>query len=189
VTGSRRLSIAACAALLALGAGNARADDLPVGQFGAIGGVRQGVGQLGEVFGLGAVVGVRAGYHRSSTERKWTLGVGWSVMWGFFAADDPGISDESLRLLEMNLGLRVRRLLGEGGVPRFLVGTVGGTILRTNVPVPPDMDRTYAGPSLGIGVEQYLLGKYLLSVEWQYGVLVGGPGSLTGIVSFSLGTR
>lgn len=183
-------TLAAAAAVVACVAGSApaHADDLPVGQIGALGGVRQGVGQLGEVFGLGGVVGIRAGYQRSSTESKWSLGADWSVLWGFFAADDPGISDEALRLLEMSGGVRLRRLLGED-VPRFLVPRTGVTILRTNVPVPPDMDRTYFGPYLGVGIEQYLLGKYLLSVEWQYGVLVGGPGSLTGMVTFSVGDR
>lgn len=164
----------------------ARADDLPPGQFGVVSGVRQGVGELGEVFGLGAMIGVHAGYHRSSTDRHWSLGVSWAVLWGFFTADDPGISDESLRLLELDFNLRARRLMG-GGVPRFLVVSVGATLLRTNVPIPPSTDRTYFGPSLGLGVEQFLMGKYLLGFEWRYGLLGGGPGSLTGLVTFSFG--
>ena len=36
------------------------------------------------------------------------------------------------------------------GLPRFLVITAGGTILRTNVPVSPNMSRTHGGPYLGL---------------------------------------
>ncbi len=185
---TRWLIALAVAGALAAAPAAARADDLPSGQLGTVGGVRQGTGQLGEVFGLGGMLGMRAGWQRSSTERHWSFGVGWEVLWGFFAANDPGISNESLRLLEMNLGLRVRRLLGQG-TPRFLLLQSGVTVLRSNVPIPPDSERNYVGPYVGLGIEQYLLGRFLLTVEWRYGVLVGGPGSLTGLISFSVGNR
>jgi hypothetical protein len=178
------VAVVLCAALAA----PAGADDLPVGKFGAIGGVRQNTGSLGDAFGFGWLLGVEAGYQPSPITQSLSLGVSWEVMWGRFGADDPDLVEEELSVLEMNFGARVRRMLGSNQ-PRFLVVVGGVTLLRTSVPVPPDMDRLYLGPYAGIGLDQYLGGTYLLSLEARYGLITGGPSSMTLVASFSFGSR
>ena len=73
----------------------------------------------------------------------------------------------------------------------YLVGSAGFTLLRTNTPIPPDMEQSYAGPYAGIGGEGYLAEKYLLSFEVRYGLFtigpVGGPGTLSFLFGFSFG--
>ena len=163
------------------------ADSLPAGRFGVVAGARTGVGALGDRFGWGPVWGMEAGYNPADTERDWSFGVAWSVLWGYFGADRPEVSDGSLWLLEMNLGGRVRRLVGEAN-QAYLVGSMGLTLLRTNTPIPPDNERSYVGPYAGIGLEGYANSKYLLSFEVRYGVFAGGPGSLSIWAGFSFGT-
>ncbi len=186
----RALIAAAVAAALAV-AVPAHADELPAGRFGAIAGLRAGSGGFGDRFDPGLLWGIEAGYNRTDTERNWSFGVAWSVLWGWFGPARPEVADGSLWLIEMNLGGRVRRLLG-GEELAYLVGSVGFTLLRTNTPIPPDMEQSYAGPYAGIGVEGYLAGKYLLSVEVRYGLFtigpVGGPGTISFLFGVSLGT-
>jgi len=172
---------------LVLVAGTARADDLPVGRFGAIGGVRQNTGTLGDLFGLGWLLGIEAGYQPSSLTESFSIGATWEVMWGRFGADDPELVEDELSVLEMNFGLRLRRALGTQ--PRFLVAGGGVTLLRTSVPVPPDMDRLYIGPYASFGLDQYVGGTYLLTLEARYGLIATGPTSMTLVASFSFGSR
>ena len=178
---------AGIALALLLLAGNARADDLPVGRFGAIGGVRQNTGSLGDLFGLGWMLGVEAGYQPSSLTESFSIGASWEVMWGRFGADDPELVEDELSVLEMNFGLRLRRSLGNQ--PRFLVVGSGVTLLRTSIPIPPDMDRLYIGPYAAVGLDQYLGGSYLLTFEARYGLIATGPSSMTLVASFSFGSN
>ena len=180
------------AVLLAIaGATPAHADELPAGRFGVVAGLRAGGGAFGDRFDPGPIWGLEAGYNRTDTERNWSFGLAWSVLWGWFGPARPSVNDGSLWLLEMNFGGRVRRLLGDEDLA-YLIGSVGFTLLRTNTPIPPDMEQSYAGPYAGIGVEGYLADKYLLSFEVRYGLFtigpVGGPGTLSLLFGFSFGT-
>ncbi len=156
-------------------------DDLPDGKFGVVSGLRQNIGSLGDSFGLGWLLGIEAGYQPGA------LGASWEVLWGQFAVSDPEIVDSSLGILEMNFGLRLRRIIG-AGEPRFAVATAGVTVLRTAVPIPPDGVRNYVGPYLGLGIDQYLFGRYLITFEARYGVLFNGPQSLSLVASFAFGS-
>jgi hypothetical protein len=162
--------------------------ELPVGKFGFVTGVRQNVGELGDTYQLGGLLGISAGYQPSSLGRVFSLGVSWSVLWSWIGTDDPSQVTTTLRELEMNFGLRIRRVLGST-TPRFIAASTGVTLLRTSIPVPPDDDRLYVGPYLGIGLEQYFLGKFLMSFDARYGLIAGGPNSLTLMLSISFGSR
>jgi hypothetical protein len=175
----RHRTLLALALVAVLGA-DAVAQDaeegLPPGNFGMSIGVRQGTGRLSDDFGVGMVMAMEAGYHPTSPDRSVSFGLEWSVAWSWFGSDQASISG-SLRLLEFNFGARLRRLINEP-LPRFLVLGSGVSLLRTNVPIPPDDERFYLGPYVAAGVEQYLFEKLLLSFEIRYGMLVGGPGSI-----------
>jgi hypothetical protein len=178
------------AALAALAIGltapaTAAAEELPSGKFGVVAGLRQGIGRLSDNFGVGYLWGVQAGWQPTRTASPWSLGAEWSWLRGNLGADDPATIDGGLSIIEMSLGLRVRRLFGQGA-PQFLVLGAGGSILRTNIPIPPDTERTYAGAYLSAGFELYVGGTYLVTLEARYG-LIAGPGSLSALASFSFG--
>lgn len=161
-------------------------DGLPAGKFGISVGVRQGVGSLGGDFGLGAVGAVEAGFHPGALDRLLSAGLHWSVIWGWFGFDDAASVTGSLKLLEFNFGLRFRRQLAEGA-PRFLVIGGGATLLRSNVPIPPDSERVYLGPYLTLGVEQFVSNSVILSFEARYALLFNGPGGISLALGISFG--
>lgn len=180
---------AALALLLFAGAAPAAAQsELPAGRFGVATGVRQNTGALGNSYGLGGVVGIEAGYQPSKAGRTYDIGAAWAVLWGFFPSDDPELVKEWLRVLEMSFGFRLRRSIAPRKA-RFLVGSAGLSLYRTNVPVPPDGDRLYLGAYVGIGIDQYVANRYLFNLEARYGLLGGGPGSLSLVASFTVGSR
>ena len=153
--------------------------DIPPGKFGLYSGVRQNVGDLGDRYGWGYVLGIDANYYFLSTPgRTLSLGVAWSTSFGRFGAEMADNVDSPMRLVEMSLGFRLRRSLSEES-PRFAVVSAGGSVLRTSVPVPPDEDRLYVGPYVGVGYEQFVLGRNLFTVDARYGLLANGPASVT----------
>ncbi len=178
--------------VLAPARGHADPKDLPAGKIGVIAGLRQGVGALGNDFSLGPLIGFQAGYHpRLLWFRDWSFGADWSILWGNFGADDSSRVAGELNIREMSLGVRIRRLLAgeEEDIPRFAVFSAGVSLLRSNVPLPPDSAREYVGPYVGFGVEQYLQRKYLLSIEARYGIIGSGPGSFSFMVGFAFGSK
>lgn len=166
--------------------GTAAAEDLPSGKFGLIIGGRQGIGRLSDSFGVGLLGGVQAGWQPTRSTSPWSFGADWSWVRGKLWGAEPGTIDNGLSFVEMSLGLRVRRLIGQQGAPQFLVLGAGGSILRTNIPIPPDTERTYAGAYASAGFELYVGGAYLVTLEARYG-LIAGPGSLSALASFSFG--
>jgi len=180
---------AACGLALASAPERATADvSLPAGSLGMAGGARHGVGRLGELYNMGVVWGVQAAYHPMSFEQKWSVGGVWSVLWGRLGANDPSVTDGTLHSLEMNLAVRVRRLMSSRDPVYLTISPIGMTLLSTNLPIPPDGKRRYWGPFAGVGGEMFLGEKYSLSVEARYGVFTGGPGSLTYMVCLSVGS-
>jgi len=171
---------------LALTPGAAAAEKLPSGKIGLLMGVRQGLGELGH-FSLGPTGGVEAGWQPTNTDRRFSFGVAWSVLWGY---QWPGTSSQnasSLASREMALGLRVRILVSHDS-PAFLAFHAAASTLRTSVPVPPDDKRSYWGGFVGFGGEAYLAGRYLLEVQGRVSQIVGGPTSLILLVGFSFGS-
>lgn len=162
-------------------------DELPSGKWGFVGALRQNIGELGESYGLGWLIGIEAGYQPTRHGQAFSIGLSWSALWGRFYAERPDIADDPLSVVELNFGTRVRTALGEEA-PRFLVGSAGLTVLRTSVPVPPDMDRLYLGGYAGFGVEQYVMG-WLVGLDARFGLLGSGPTGLTLVGSVSWGSR
>lgn len=173
---ARLALVAGLVAVSADAAAQVEDEGLPAGNFGLSIGVRQGMGRLSDDFGPGMVAAMEAGYHPTSPDSSVSFGLEWSVAWSWFGSDQASIAG-SLSLLEFNFGARMRRLINEP-LPRFLVLGAGVSLLRTNVPIPPEDERLYLGPYVAAGVEQYLYQKLLLSFEIRYGMLAGGPGSI-----------
>jgi hypothetical protein len=170
------------AAILAALAGAARADDeLPKGRYALAIGMRQNAGTLGSAFRFGGTVAVEGGYLPGA------IGPAWALRWGYFPSGDESRADQTLWTIELDFGLRLRRPLAPEGGPPLLVAVGGLTLLRSNVPVPPDEERLYVGPYAGLGVETDLGGR-LLGLEARYGLLFGGPGALTLQLSFAWGS-
>jgi hypothetical protein len=159
-----------------------RENELPAGRIGASVGVKQGTGGLGGDFGV--VAGIEAGYHPTGVDQRFSLGGFWAVRRSWFGEDDTSIAG-ALNLIELDFGGRLRVAL-ERGAPRFLVLGTGVSLLRANVPLPPDDQRHYVGPYGSLGFELYVNG-ILIGLEGRYGLLALGPGSFSVLGSVSLG--
>jgi hypothetical protein len=162
-------------------------DELPAAKFGVFTGMRQNVGELGDSYGLGWIWGIDAHYQPTELDRAFSFGLAWSVAFTRVGADDPTIADDPLRLLELSLGVRMRRALGQLA-PRFVVAGVGATMLRANVPIAPHDERSYVGGYGALGIEQYVLGRYLLGLEARYGLFGDGPAGLTVVFGVGFGS-
>ena len=160
--------------------------ETPRGNLGLVVGGRQNIGSLADDYRLGVSWGVRAGYHLMSEARPWSVGGDWSVVWSRFGATSDTVVASPLSVLEMNFGLGARFLLSETAA-HFATVTVGGTLYRANNPLPPDDERTHAGPYAGVGTDVFLTDEHLLSVEARYGLLSGGPRSLLLLAGISFG--
>ena len=175
------MGIVVAVAVTAAVAGDAAAQDgPPEGRIGIATGVRRNVGELGETFPWGYQLGFEAAYQPGR------LGIAWSVMFSWFSTDDAGAADDALRPREMHLGLRLRWPLSDQDV-RAIPITLGGTLLRTDIPTPPDAERLYVGPYVGLGYEE-LLGGFVLAVEARYGMLLAGPAGLSFVLTISRGS-
>lgn len=177
----------AALALISLESEGFAQQELPAGKFGVATALRQNTGALGGDYGFGFLFGVQAGYHPSFFGSRYSVGAVWGILWGRFNSDNPELVEEVLSPLEMNFGLRFRMAF-DPGEPRFLTAGGGGTLMRTNVPIPPDDERLYFGPYASIGVDQYFSRKYLVSLEARYGMIGLGPNSLTLVLSVHFGT-
>ena len=171
------MALATAVSVVAADAAAQEDEGLPAGNFGLSVGVRQGMGRLSDDFGPGVVMAMEAGYHPTRPDSSVSLGLEWSAAWSWFGADQASIAG-SLQMLELSMGVRLRRVINEPR-PRFLVLSPGVSVLRTNVPIPPDDERHYVGLYVAAGVEQYLYEKLMLSFDVRYGMVVGGPGSIS----------
>lgn len=166
---------------------------VPLGKMGLSFGVRPGFGTLADSYGWALFVSADAGLHRSSIERVLSIGADWSVRWSWYGFDDLASASGSLRVLDLSFGARSRQLVAQRLAGRegllFLFQRAGLLVMRTNVPVAPDFERTYLGPYVAAGVEVFVRNAYLVSiaVEYDHGVLSGGPGSVLTMISFGVG--
>ena len=183
-----RIRCLAVAVLLLLAPLEATADgDLPSGKFALLLGGRQPVGAFGKEYSWGLLGGVEAGYQPTQEDKRWSFGVMWSILWGRIWAQDATVSAGTLRVTELNFGLKVRRLLSERK-PLFLGATVGISLLRTNLLIPPQQHRQNTGPYMGLGWEYYLAGKYLVGLEARFGMYpLRRPRAVTYLASIAFG--
>ncbi len=173
------------ALLLAAAAAPAAADTLPSGMIGLVGGVRQGIGPVAPQFALGALWGIEAGWQPMVATRTF----GWAVRWrtlfsGYWSADAANTATD-LRVVEMDVGgaLRIAPDRGKGR----LVDLGGGiSALRTNVPLAPDGHRSYFGPYVMAGLEQFVGSTMSVTFEIRIGE-IGGPDTLSALVGIKFG--
>lgn len=160
--------------------------EVPKGDFGVTLQISQNAGETGDAYRLSWMGGVKAGYEPLRIGKS-ALGFGWSLSGGqYFIAGDQ-LPDTTIGVLDMSLGLRFRRLLGET-TPRFLAIGAGGTLLRLGRALPPDNDRVYIGPYVSIGLDHYIGTRLLLSFMARYGLISTGPASLGLRISLSIGS-
>jgi hypothetical protein len=155
------------ASLLSAAAAHAQA---PGTRIGALGGARANMGALGNRYSLGYVVGIEAGLMPS-----W-FGVVWSLQYSSFASSDPRNVEDTLELFDLDLAARIR-LAPRPDVPAWLWFQLGFDLLRSKIPVEPDLDTMYYGPTARVGGE-LVLGKFILSLGADYGLIVDGPSGL-----------
>ena len=168
----------ALAALLCAATAPAAAQ-VPGTRIGAVGGARANTGALGNRYALGYFVGLEAGLMPS-----W-FGVVWSLQYANLTSSDDRNVEDTLELFDLDVGLRVR-LAPKPDVPAYLWIQLGVDLLRANIPLEPDLDTSYIGPTARIGGE-LVLGKFILSLGVDYGLIAAGPSSLRLIFFVGLG--
>lgn len=171
----RALLVAGAVAALATKAG---AEPLPRYSIGAEGGGISGTGSDATSLGFGWLGGAQAALQPIATEHRWGYSIKWSVEWGRMYGGDAARITDPLFLLQMDLlgGIRIRPGDNPG---RYITLRAGGTLLRTNQLVPPNMQRAFAGGAATIGFDQYLWGAaVLINVDVRFGVIGDGPATL-----------
>lgn len=159
----------------------ANEDDLPSGSIGAVLGAEAGASGSYTSLGIGAVYGLTAAWQPMSDDQRIGWGVRWSTLFGYFPSAAAAPVSGVMRLVEMDLvvRLRVAPTLKPG---RYLTIGAGGSLLRTNEPL-EDGERTFGGPIVTFGYEHNLLGAMLLGVDVRYGIIETGPTSIGLLVS------
>jgi hypothetical protein len=160
--------------------------EVPKGSFGIAAQLGQNTGAVGGDYRLAWMLGVIAGYEPAQLSGI-GLGAAWSLTGGQYFIADESLPDPTIGVLEMSLGLRFRRQLGEA-VPRFVVFDAGATMLRLGRALPPDNERVYLGPFAAVGLDQYLTPRMKVSFSARYGLIGSGPASLALRISISLGS-
>ena len=157
--------------------------DMPIGRFGLLAGIRQNRAEVGDAYRFGWVVGLSAGYH----PRSLPVGATWSVSWARHYRSDPTFVKETIGQLEMNFGLEARLPISSEHL-RYLFAGGGLTLQRSDSPLPPDNERNFSGPYAGGGYQELFFSEYLLQFEVRYGLIVGGPSSIAGLITVYFGS-
>jgi hypothetical protein len=166
---------------------HARADALPSGSMGIIGGGVAGTGADAKRLGYGGVIPLlsfSAAWQPMATERR----IGWTIRWTTMTtfnldASAAQVQDLEKLQLELTFGIRVRPW---DNVRRYLTVRTGPALLRANQTIPPKMQRAFLGPTTSVGFQQYLLGtRFLLDFDVRYG-LIGGPSEIGFTAGFSI---
>jgi hypothetical protein len=162
----------------------ADSDDLPAGSIGAVLGVEAGASGSYTSLGVGVVYGLTAAWQPMSDDQRIGWGVRWSALFGYFPSAAAAPVSGVIRLVEMDLVVRLR-IAPTPRPGRYLTIGAGGSLLRTNEPL-ENGDRIFGGPIATFGYEHNLLGVMLLGVDVRYGIIETGPASIGLLVS--LGT-
>lgn len=161
-------------------------DGYPKGRFGVGVGVRQGTGELAQDYGLGYVFSIDAGYQPTNVTSPLLFGVHWTASWSYFGTGDRSSIAGNLSTFELSGGVRIRRLVNEKSLA-FVFAGGGATLLRTNVPVPPENKRDYIGAYAAGGFELFALGRNVVSLEGRYGLIGAGPGAISLTIGIAMG--
>lgn len=159
-------------------------DALPSGRIGVSVGLRQGVGALGNAYGLGVVGSLEAGYHPTRLSQRFSIGGLWALRRSWFGEDEASVAG-ALHLIELDFGGRVR-IAQSLGLRRFLVLGTGISLMRANVPLPPDRARNYVGPFASLGFE-FFYRNVLVGIDGRYGLFATGPSGFSWTIGVSVG--
>lgn len=153
----------------------AAAEDLPTGRLSFLTGARNGTGGLAEELGLGWMVGIEAGYKPMAPTQRVGWGATWSTQFSWYGDGSARVADQ-LAMVEMDLGLRARAVMG---ARRRLVVHVGGggALIRLNEPVVRDGARDQVGPWGSAGVE-FRAASFIWGVALRYATIVDGSGTI-----------
>src|SRR6185436_18949298 len=113
------------------------------------GGARTNMGTLGNRYAVGFLVGLEA-----QLMYDW-LGLVWSMQYSRFLSSDQRNTESYLELWDLDFGVRARVALKPDG-PAFFFGQLGVDLLRASVPLEPDLESSYVGPTVRIGGELVL---------------------------------
>lgn len=159
--------------------GLAHAQDGLSTRIGVLVGARTNVGALGTRYAVGPTFGIEAGLMPS-----W-FGVIWSLQWSWLPSTDNRNVDDTLELFDLELGARAR-LAMPAGLPGNLWTQVGFELLRASVPLEPDLETNYYGPTVRVGAE-LVLSTVIVSLGTGYGLVGGGPAGLKIMLFVGLG--
>jgi hypothetical protein len=173
-------SLAVAALLLAAAAARGEPQSPLATRYGLLVGASAPTGAIGTRFGVGAVIGVGAGYTPS-----W-YGVVWSLQYARFWATEAR-EVEDLSLIDMSLLARGRLGL-RGDLPAFIWVEAGVNLVRANVPLEPSMSQMFIGPQAGVGAE-LVLGTFIVSIGADYAALGDGPSGLRLLLFGGMGAR
>ncbi|HVV85388.1 MAG TPA: hypothetical protein VHE35_20145 [Kofleriaceae bacterium] len=181
----RAAAVAALAAAALAAPRVAAADPMPLGRVSGQVGMKAGTGAFAARLGTGFAFGFEAAYQPLGADQSIGLGLSWSTTWSYYGAGSARVAD-SLAMLEMAAGVRVRVPLGAHRRQVLFLGG-GGAIIRANEPPVGDGDRTYLGPWAAAGVEFMLLGAQV-GVEARYVLARSQDGTLGAMLSIGFGT-
>lgn len=170
-----RPAIALALVALSATATAAAADPLPAGRLSVLGGIRQGTGGLADDLGLGYGVGLEAGYQPMGPTQRVGWGASWSTQFSRYGKNSARVSDQ-LKMVEMDLGLRARVVMGARRRLVFHLGG-GGALLRLNEPVVTGGDRSQVGPWGSAGLEFGAVG-FIWGVSLRYATIFEGSGTI-----------
>jgi len=146
--------------------------------------------QLAEDYYPGVLMGVEAAYQPGP------LGVGLRIAWtmpsglaeyGLFGAKDETSALDHLQLTEMAFWLRIRFQVSEV-FPHSVVGGIGAELLRSSIAIPPDGDRRYFGPFVGLGIKQRITRTMGALLDLRYGMIWGGPTGYSVTIGWAFGS-
>jgi hypothetical protein len=178
-------AVAAAAVLLTSSAGAARADELPDSRISFLGGVRHGTGAVSDDIGFGTTLGVEAAWQPMDVGQRLGWSVAWSLLWGWFGDEPAARVTGSLTVLELDLALRAR-LAPTPSPGRCLTFGVGGALVRSNEPLPPDDARDYLGAFAEVGYEHLAFDVLTASFHLRLGPVSTGPAMLSGVLGIGV---
>jgi hypothetical protein len=169
-------------AAVMLPAAHARADEeLPDSRIAMLGGVRHGTGAVSDDIGFGTTLGVEAAWQPMDVGQRLGWSISWSLLWGWFGDEPAARVTGSLTILELDLALRAR-LAPTPAPGRCLTFGVGGALVRSNEPLPPDDTRDYLGPFAEVGYEHLAYDVLTATFHLRLGPLSTGPPMLSGVL-------
>jgi hypothetical protein len=158
-----------------------------VGRFGIVTAGRINLGELGDSYQSGLLLGLHAGIDQPlNRDSRWTIGLGWTAfVRGYYFASRSSLVDKTIDLTEVDFGFRVRRRFGRSG--HYLVSTLGAVFSASDVPLPPTDERRYLGAYGGLGYEQPAFGEWSFAADARFSTLVDGPQSLSFLFGLTAG--